>query len=298
MQGQIVYNQDVAHVGPPAALGDRTPSSSSSRHLRARGPVPPPHQWVMVMESNFRNSTGHEFAVSNSSDPTDPASWVGLDQADFFIDAVTPSGKKVDGCPSIRFDAATGYYYVLAGGYEIFLVRSQTLARGSWELANVTDSSIIVPDAQDCIKAGAPYGGWYEPSALAQSYLSNCTNGLPPFNKGVGFGDDSDVDLAEVLVGPQECAGFEASGVLARSPGMAALCQQVVGSGAPGFATLFQYGSGNQHTFGFSNLAIAPGRLFDVLGGYFATPSSPQGEPETASSAPAAPPFGLRHSVH
>jgi hypothetical protein len=260
-QGRSVFNQDVAHVGAPSAA--RRASSPSS------SPVLPAHQWVMIMEPNDPNDgKAIQFAVSDSPDPTNASAWVALDSADFFLDQL--SGWQVGACPSIRYDPATGFYYVLTGGFEIFLLRSLTLARGSWELANTARGAIISPDALDCVAGGAPYAAWYSPSPTAAALMANCTSQTPPFNNTFGFGNDSDVDLSDVLVGPAECAAFSAGGILAKSPGLASLCQTVVGSGEPAIATLFQYGSGDQKSFGFSNLAIAPGRMFDVLASYFA----------------------------
>jgi hypothetical protein len=264
VQGRSVYNQYVAHVGAP----ESSASSSKSPADDGDGPVLPYHQWAMIMEADFSDGKGFQFAVSNSSDPTDASMWVGLDTNDFWLDQL--SGWQCGACPTMKQDPATGYYYVLTGGFEIYVLRSQTLTRGSWQLANTTRGAIISPDVNDCIKAGAPYGEWYTPSPYAASLMSNCTNSIPPFNQSLGFGNDSDVDLSEVIVGINECNGFAASGILAKNQGMAALCQQVQSSGLPGVATLFQYGSGDQKSFGYSNLAISPGRLFDVLASYFA----------------------------
>jgi hypothetical protein len=227
----------------------------------------------MIVEGPGLATPGrHQFLVSNSSDPTDAGAWTGLDTAEFWVDQL--AGGQVGACPSLRFDAASGFYYVLTGGADILLLRSQTLARGTWELANVTGGAIISPDAGDCAAAGAPWGGWFTPSPRAAALLANCTAGVPPFNKGRGFGDASDVDLSEVLVGARECAGLAASGpgrpsALGRHAGLAALCARVAATGEEQVATLFQYGGGDQKTFGFSNLAIAPGRMFDVLGSFF-----------------------------
>lgn len=251
--GQTVANQNVAHVGVPQ-LQQRISSGSSSL---------PSHEWVMILESE----TVHQFLISNLSDPTDPSGWIGLDIQEYFMDQL--SGWQVGACPTIRYDPNENYYYVLTGGYEIFLLRSPTLAKGSWELANVPRGAIISPNRDDCFVMGAPYGSWYKPSLLAQSYLTNCTEGIPPFNTSYGFGNDSDVDLTEVILTTVECTGFANAGILSKSPGMNALCSNITNSGQPGIATLFQYGSGDQKSFGFSNLAIAPGTMFTYLSSFF-----------------------------
>ena len=255
--GHMIYNQDVAHVGAP----------TGTALVRATDPVLPPHQWVMILEGDV--AQGFQFAVSNLSDPTDKDGWQGLPYSQFQMDNF--GNGQVGACPSIRFDPSTGYYYVLTGGDKIVVLRSKTLTKGSWQLATAASPSgaIIVPDRVDCVQAGAPYGAWFTPSPVAQKLMDQCTSGEAPFNTTKGFGNDSDVDLSDVLIGPSECAGFASSGILAKSAGMAALCQNVTSSGQPAFATLFQYGSGDQRSFGFSNLAIAPGRMFDVLASYF-----------------------------
>jgi hypothetical protein len=278
MPGRSVYNQDVAHVGAPTVSFSSSaassssgsppapPSASSSSARAGVSPVLPPHQWVMIMEADFSNG-GHQFAVSNLADPTDSSGWVGLDYSVFRTDPL--AGWQVGACPSIRFDPSTSWYYLLTGGNTIFLLRSQNLTTGSWQLASVPGGGIIVPDASDCVAGGAPWAAWYSPSPLAAALMQNCTKGVPPFNTSQGFGNDSDVDLTDVVIGAVECSGFAASGVLARSPAMAALCANVTATGTPQLATVFQYGTGDQRSFGFSNLAIAPGRMFDVLASYF-----------------------------
>ena len=92
--------------------------------------------------------------------------------------------------------------------------------------------TLLAPDDGDCLIAPAPFGGWYTPSAAAAAHIADCTKGSK------GFGYVSDIDVTEVVV-----------------------------DGA--IQTLFQYGPGDQHTFGFSALAIAPGPLFALLAGMF-----------------------------
>ena len=251
MPAQMVANQDVAHVGVP-----------ESRSYTALTNLPP-HEWIMILE----NDNIYQFLISNVSDPTDSNGWIGLPINEYFVDQL--SGWQVGACPSIRFDPSTGYYYILTGGYEIFLLRSQTLLKGSWELANVPRGAIISPDRNDCVVMGPPYGAWYKPSTLAQQYLDNCTQGIAPFNTSYGFGNDSDADLTEVIITTVECQGFASSGILSKSPSMNALCTNITQTGQPQIATLFQYGSGDQKSFGFSNLAIAPGTMFNYLSSFF-----------------------------
>jgi hypothetical protein len=225
-----VYNNDVAHVGPP----------SPARAARAAAAGLPEHEWVMQTEG----PRGPLFFVSNASDPTDAAGWTALDPTVFNPD---PFSREIGTCPSIRYDPASGFYYVLQGGYQILITRSTSLRLGSWSLGS-NDGVMLAPDAADCALAPAPFGGWYTPDAAAAALIAAC-QGAPE-----GFGDDSDVDLTEVVL-----------------------------PGGGGVATLLQYGSGNQKTFGFSNLALLPGRMFDALASFF------PGEAAAAAAAAAAP---------
>jgi len=125
------------------------------------------------------------------------------------------------------------YFYYLTGGTDIMMLRSKDLR--SWDASKrlVLDHS----DPGDCTIApkwfGAPSG--YTPTGAAQAHLSACG---PSGN----FGDDSDVDLVEWP-----------------SP-----------FGTPGPpVVLLQYGSGDQATFGFSNLALFNGTMDAFLQSYF-----------------------------
>ena len=87
----------------------------------------------------------------------------------------------------------------------------------------------------DCVIAPSWFGP-YVPKGTALQHLTSC---------GVSgnFGDDSDVDLIEW-----------------KAP---------FGNAANGPATLIQYGSGDQKTFGFSNLALYNGSLTTFLQSFF-----------------------------
>lgn len=138
-------------------------------------------------------------------------------------------GRQIGPCPSLRYDGRAGWWYVMTGGGSISVLRSPTLQRGSWTLGG----TLLAPDSGDCAIAPAPFGGWYSPSAEAAAHIAACQAG------DKGFGDVSDVDVTEVVV---------ANGSV---------------------ATLFQYGPGDQRTFGFSALAIAYQPLFAFLAAMF-----------------------------
>ena len=253
--GYATYNTDVAHVGAPSSS---TAAAARLAALGAAGADLPPHQWVMILETAVQPSG--RFWVSNSSDPTDSAAWAPLDPAAYTLD--TFGNGQIGSCPSIRYDPASGYYYVLTGGDAIVVLRSRTLAKGSWQLGSGR-GVVLGADAGDCRLAGAPYGAWFNLSVYvdAVAHVAACL--ADP--SGPGFGYDSDVDLSEVLVSAEWLRGVVAGGgsgaVLPPPPPASA--------GDAAVATLVQYGSGDQKSFGFSNLAIAPGGLFALLESFF-----------------------------
>lgn len=143
-----------------------------------------------------------------------------------------PSLPDVGSCPSLRHDGT--YFYYLTGGSNIQILRSPDLL--SW---NESQKHVFLhEDAGDCVIAptwfGAPTG--YVPSAAAEALISAC---------GISgnYGDDSDVDLVEWPT-PFGVAG-----------------------GPP--VVVLQYGSGNQATFGFSNLGLYNGSMVSFLQSYF-----------------------------
>jgi hypothetical protein len=196
----VTYNVDVTHVGV----------AGPARAARLAAAGLPDHEWVMQTEG----PKGPQFWVSAAVDPADPAGWTLLDPATYNVDRF--GNNEIGGCPSLRHDAVTGWYYSLTGGKAIIVVRSKNLTVGSWQLASaaaagVTAGGVVLPPtADDCALAPAPYGGWFVPDANASAHLAAC--------KADGWGNDSDVDLTEVLL-----------------PG-------------GGVGTLVQYGSGDQHT--------------------------------------------------
>jgi hypothetical protein len=207
-----VYNTDVAPVAAPS-----TPAAAA----RAAAAGLPPMRWIMALEDGPSGS----FAYSNDVAPTNNGSWTFLDPAVYNLGHPGQPGQ-VGSCPSVRYDPSSGYFYVLTGGYVIFVLRSTDL-RGPWELAA---TPLLSPDAADCALAPPAWGGGYSPSPVAAAHLATCT--------ATGFGNDSDVDMTELVV----------DGVL---------------------STLWQYGSGDQKSFGFSNYALSNASLFTVLGSFF-----------------------------
>ena len=140
-----------------------------------------------------------------------------------------PRAPDVGSCPALRHDGA--FFYYLTGGTDIHILRST-------DLRNWTESPRHVlshGDPGDCVVA-PPWFGPYVPEGAALQHLQACG---PSGN----FGDDSDVDLVEWP------APF--------------------GSAAQGPAVLIEYGSGDQKSFGFSNLAIVNASMSAFLQSFF-----------------------------
>lgn len=141
-----------------------------------------------------------------------------------------PHAPDVGSCPSLRHDGV--FYYYLTGGTDIHILRSTNLQ-------NWTESSRHVlshGDPGDCVVAPTWFGP-YVPTGVALQHLQTCG---PTGN----FGDDSDVDLVEWP------APF--------------------GSAGAGPAVLIEYGSGDQKSFGFSNLALMNASMVVFLQSFFA----------------------------
>ena len=148
--------------------------------------------------------------------------------------ALLNASHTVDGgsCPSLRHDGT--FFYYLTGGTDIMMLRSRDLR--DWTQAKALVLSHAEPG--DCVVApawfGAPTG--YVPTGDAAAHMAAC-------GATGNYGDDSDVDLVE--------------------------WPQPFGAAAGGPAVLLQYGSGNQATFGFSNLALFNGSMVEFLQSYF-----------------------------
>ena len=208
-KGLTVYNNDVT-----AVIAD--PSAQILLGL-------PPHRWVMAIETGAERTT---FLVSNgsSTSPHSPATgWVALDPTQYIVPRFT---ADIGSCPSVRYVAATGYYYVLTGGSSVYITRSKNLH--DWQLGQ---PAVLAPSLDDCSVA-PPYFGHYIPNAQEEALIHSCT--------ARGFGDDSDIDLME-WTDPRTNTT----------------------------TVLLQYGSGNQATFGFSNLALFNGTLSTFLESFF-----------------------------
>ena len=172
--------------------------------------------------------------VTGGSGPPRFAASAAASPTDVSAWALLNASHTVDGgaCPSLRHDGT--FFYYLTGGTDISVLRSRDLR--AWTLAR--ELVLAHADAGDCVTApawfGAPAG--YVPSGDAAAHMAAC-------GRAGNYGDDSDVDLVEWP------APF--------------------GAAAGGPAVLLQYGSGNQATFGFSNLALYNGSMNAFLQSYF-----------------------------
>jgi hypothetical protein len=147
------------------------------------------------------------------------------------LDATHTVGRHPDvgSCPSLRHDGT--YFYYLTGGSNIQILRSTDLT--AWQEANRSVITHSTPG--DCVVAPSWFGP-YTPQGVAAQRLATCG---PTGN----FGDDSDVDLVEWP---------EPFGVAGTGPGV-----------------LLEYGSGDQRSFGFSNLAFFNGTMNAFLASFF-----------------------------
>ena len=154
-----------------------------------------------------------------------------------------PQLPDVGSCPSLRHDGE--FFYYLTGGTNIHILRSKDLISWTESATNVLTHS----DPGDCIIAPAWFGP-YIPNEEALQRLTKC---------GVSgnFGDDSDIDLVE--------------------------WPNPYGNTNNGPITLFEYGSGDQATFGFSNLAQYNGSMISFLQSFF--PSNKKDEETSSASA-------------
>ena len=169
-----------------------------------------------------------------------------------------PRLPDVGSCPSLRHDGA--FFYYLSGGTNIHILRSADLV--AWEEAPQLVLNHSSPG--DCVVAPAHFGP-YLPTGEAAAHLAACG----PLGN---FGDDSDVDLVEWP------APF--------------------GSNGGGPAVLLEYGSGDQRTFGFSNLAMSSNTTLNAfLQSFFppaAAAAAPAGFPSWQQPFldPLLPPYG------
>jgi len=82
------------------------------------------------------------FLVNNEVVPS-KGPWTLLDPTQFFIPKLAGGSNGVGACPSIRYIPATGYYYVISGGTNVYITRSKDLV--NWELGHYNGGVILSP---------------------------------------------------------------------------------------------------------------------------------------------------------
>ncbi len=116
-KGMIIYNVDVGTYNLSNViflfishmcllLGAVDPVA-----LKKYNPNLPEHRWVMAIEHDNEVST---FLINNGTTLTN-GQWIDYKPSDI------PPNKTCcwpSACPSVRYAANSGYYYVLTGGYE------------------------------------------------------------------------------------------------------------------------------------------------------------------------------------
>ena len=149
--GLHTYNVQVTRTAP---LGGASPAEREAwRRRRAAGTARllPPHRYVMILEC-------FHFAVNDNADGNLTHGWTLL------AGAVAPPGAPCGG-PSITYSPLDDFFYVLTGGSEVWLERTQDFA--SWELSS--PSPFIAPSAGDGLA-----------SAMQGFSAAATTRGSPP----------------------------------------------------------------------------------------------------------------------
>jgi len=194
-KGQIVYNVDVGAVNPAA--------------LKKFNPTLPEHRWIMAAEHDNEVST---FLINNGTSLTN-GKWIAY---------TPPSEIKVNGavfpsaCPSVRYAASTGYYYVLTGGYWVYIMRSKDLK--TWEAGHYDGGVILKPNnTNDCKQISKSWSNWTPVPAAIVLLGKNCTQ----WDKNA-----DDVDLTEIVLADNT------------------------------IATLLMWDASDQRAIGFSELAL------------------------------------------
>jgi hypothetical protein len=216
--GMIIYNVDVGPVNPDS--------------LKKYNPTLPEHRWVMAIEHDSEVST---FLLNNGTTLTS-GKWFAYTPPTSLAMSSSPGyALSVGGtvypsaCPSVRYSADTGYYYVLTGGYWVYIMRSKDLK--TWEAGIYDDGVILKPDnTNDCKQISNSWSNW-SPSKNGLILLGpNCTQ----WDK-----NSDDVDLTEII-----------------------LSDKSVG-------TLLMWDASDQVAIGFSELALFHGNMEEYLASNF-----------------------------
>lgn len=142
--GQRTYNVQVTKVGP---LGGSSAATASQWHaqqanrkavLQEQGKhTLPPHNYAMMFEC-------FGFAINNRTDGNLTTGWS-------ILPNTAPPSKAPCGGPCMYYNPADAFYYILTGGQQVFLYRTQDFS--TWQESN--PSPFLAPSAEDALIA--PY---------------------------------------------------------------------------------------------------------------------------------------------
>lgn len=120
----------------------------------------PPHRFVMITE-------GATFAINNDPLGDLTSGWITLNKTYGIPNC--PEGCQ---CPSIRFLPSDGYYYILTGGHNIWLLRSKDLQK--WEEPEI--KPFIAPSIGDGVVASPAVGNPATIDASDEWYAAHSMN--------------------------------------------------------------------------------------------------------------------------
>jgi len=131
----------------------------------------PPHNWIMAVEHTAPTvSYAVIFYIKNS--PTlDQGEWIALNISKYTIPNFNTGGNQIGACPSVRYVA--GYYYVITGGQNIYIVRSKDLA--TWELGHYDGGALVKPNrTNDCFFISKEWSAW-QPNSDTVKLMGQCS---------------------------------------------------------------------------------------------------------------------------
>eukprot|EP00038_Savillea_parva_P030310 m.76967 g.76967 ORF g.76967 m.76967 type:complete len:407 (+) comp9105_c0_seq1:396-1616(+) len=211
--GTMVFNTDVTVI--PGHVRNKL---QKRFQLSASGL--PSHQAIMVLEPRYNQSltppalnSTFSLAINTGTDGDLTTNWELL---------TYPRVAAISACPSIRFDARSGYYYVVGGGKTVSITRSKDLIQ--WEAAKqlVAAPAALLGHAYET-DVGPFYSAYWR-NQSANSAQRQFLNNMTAWNWGVSDADlccdDDDgpayiVHLAIAQFAPKNFTGSKGPGYLA-----------------------------------------------------------------------------------
>lgn len=128
------HNVQVTKVGPMGGVSAAEARAWYAQRARASSRLAlPPHRYAMYLEC-------FAWAINNNADGDLTQGWTLLP------DTAAPPGAPCGG-PSMRFSPTDNFYYILTGGREVYLYRTQDFK--NWEESS--PSPFISPSAEDAL---------------------------------------------------------------------------------------------------------------------------------------------------